>query len=359
MRMRRRVGVVSLVLCIVCTSFFGKDTGSYAAAKETTSSIHATGSVKKSQLNYVGYSEAERHAAELMLATWEMLGTKCDLTKFHIRYDDFWELFYQLKDANHRNFFIESADVDSVWESKKDDFFVTTVKFRYKYSKEIIREMLHQYDNAIATAVEMVCPNWSELEKALYLNDYLAANATYDTSYSKYAAYNALVEKTAVCQGYSEAYQALMDTVGILCNIVGSASLNHAWNMIQIDGKSYYVDVTWNDPLGNWRGRSGHRFFLKSKQFMCSEEGGHFVLDDWNNGDSYEMPEASSLLYDDCFWNDMDTCFFPIGDAWYAFDGNTSINKYEYKDGVFEKTDTLANIYDTWYVVGMPGWYWN
>ncbi len=50
-----------------------------------------------------------------------------------------------------------------------------------------------------------------------------------------------------VCESYARAMKVLCDREGIPCVLVDGA--NHMWNYIQIDGKWYAVDVTWNDPL--------------------------------------------------------------------------------------------------------------
>ena len=36
---------------------------------------------------------------------------------------------------------------------------------------------------------------------------------------------------------------------------------SHAWNLVQLDGKWYHVDVTWDEA-------GGHLYFLKSDDFI-------------------------------------------------------------------------------------------
>ena len=55
-----------------------------------------------------------------------------------------------------------------------------------------------------------------------------------------------------VCAGYAFALQYLLMRAGIQSYyVVGIAGENHAWNLAKIDGKWYYVDATWDDPLNN------------------------------------------------------------------------------------------------------------
>lgn len=57
------------------------------------------------------------------------------------------------------------------------------------------------------------------------------------------------IGKETVCQGYASAMQYLMDQLDIPCVIVTGMAKGgpHAWNLVQLDGKWYYVDVTWGN----------------------------------------------------------------------------------------------------------------
>lgn len=83
------------------------------------------------------------------------------------------------------------------------------------------------------------------------------ANGDYDYGYS---AYGALVansrgqEHTAVCDGYSYAYEYLCQQAGLTVTRVGgyagkdtSSMEGHSWNLICLDGDWYEVDPTWDD----------------------------------------------------------------------------------------------------------------
>lgn len=92
----------------------------------------------------------------------------------------------------------------------------------------------------------------TEYEKSLVLHDALVQNVTYDTSAKNaHNCYGAIVDKKAVCEGYAEAYQYLLQLCGIQSYIVTGTSHNegHAWNLVRLDGNYYYTDVTWDDPI--------------------------------------------------------------------------------------------------------------
>lgn len=102
-------------------------------------------------------------------------------------------------------------------------------------------------------------------EKDLYftelvLHDRLVKGCTYDTEAAAdddasdimaYTAYGALVEGSAVCEGYARAFQLLLNRAGIPTTVINGTAVDtnepHMWNLILLNDRHYYVDPTWND----------------------------------------------------------------------------------------------------------------
>lgn len=91
------------------------------------------------------------------------------------------------------------------------------------------------------------------------LHDWLIGRCAYDNEDPRYAytAYGAVVKGKAVCAGIAEAFGYLCCEVGVAClRVVGyvnpepgqrashAGDGNHAWNMVQIAGQWYHIDVT-------------------------------------------------------------------------------------------------------------------
>ena len=101
-----------------------------------------------------------------------------------------------------------------------------------------------------------------------YLKDSVSFDKTAaksESNHLKTTAYAALVQHTAVCQGYSVAAYRLLRECGISARVVtGTVTLPdgteeyHAWNLAAIGGRFYNLDITWDDQLG------GEGYFLKS-----------------------------------------------------------------------------------------------
>ena len=133
------------------------------------------------------------------------------------------------------------------------------------------------YERKVAEVLaETVHPGMSELQIALSVHDYLAANSCYDESKTYYEGYDLLVRGTAVCSGYAEAYMDILKRAGVECTYVISEAMDHGWNLVKIEGQWYHVDVTWDDPVQDRQGRVQHTFFLLSDEQIQSLEKPHY-----------------------------------------------------------------------------------
>ncbi len=87
----------------------------------------------------------------------------------------------------------------------------------------------------------------SNYEKVSSIYQYLCDNVSYGGSGNlKFTAYSALVNKTAYCQGFSTAFYRLCLSVGVNVRIITSSSMDHAWNIAQVNGSYYALDATWD-----------------------------------------------------------------------------------------------------------------
>ena len=141
------------------------------------------------------------------------------------------------------------------------------------------------------------------------VHDYLLDNLEYDTSISRthiYTIYGALINKVCVCEGYARAFKYIMDSINIPCVMVmgeGTNSQgqreNHAWNYVQIDGRWFAIDATWDDPVVQGGGRasneSRYKYFLKGSSTFNQDHvpNGRFT----DGGKVFTYPIISSEDY--------------------------------------------------------------
>lgn len=158
----------------------------------------------------------------------------------------------------------------------------------------------------------------SDYEKSKVLHDKLIDTVTYEITDKDQTSYGALVEGKAVCNGYTRAYQHLLQEVGIASWYVsgsrkspGSATSEpHAWNLVKIDGSWYYTDVTWDDQID----KTFYSYFnITTKQLKAEHTIGdyeqylpnatataaNFYIKENRVFDSYNQTELVNLLKKD------------------------------------------------------------
>ncbi len=161
-------------------------------------------------------------------------------------------------------------DVFNIFKNDYPEYFWLTGGYKYSYDEHTneILELEPVYSllknqiiamksdlDAKVTELTKDLSNKSQYEQSLILHDRLAQTVDYEATEYDQTAYGALVEGKAVCAGYARAYQLLLHKVGIPGWYVRGSSksvdtgetVNHGWNLVSIDGKWYYTDVTWDD----------------------------------------------------------------------------------------------------------------
>ena len=107
------------------------------------------------------------------------------------------------------------------------------------------------------------------------IHDYLIKNVTYDEEYEEgdvvttsNKATGALVEKIALCSGYTDTFALFMDKLGIR-NFKVSTD-NHVWNVIYFNDQWLHVDVTWDDDETN--NKTAYYFFLIDTEDLLDKD---------------------------------------------------------------------------------------
>ena len=132
----------------------------------------------------------------------------------------------------------------------------TMVEVNYVYSKEETEQRRKQIAESVETILQSVPEGYSQYQKIKYIYEYLVNHVDYvEGSPDNQNIYSVFVNKQTVCAGYAKANQYLLNELGVYCTyvtgtaVLGGESEAHAWNIVRCNGKFYYVDVTWADPL--------------------------------------------------------------------------------------------------------------
>ena len=130
-----------------------------------------------------------------------------------------------------------------------------SIRPTYTMTGNTLAQARTAFDNAVNQILSGLNSGMSEFQRELYLHDKLASMVTYADGSNAHNAYGAIVQGTAVCEGYAEGLQYLLQRAGIQSFIVTGKGWspssqqmeNHAWNYVRIGGNYYHVDLTWDD----------------------------------------------------------------------------------------------------------------
>lgn len=135
----------------------------------------------------------------------------------------------------------------------KDSYFL----YFYQYLSDKEREYEWNECNRIADSIiESMPEGLSQEEQLKYAHDYLcrvndsktSSQAT-DRAISKYNMYTLFTEGLSLCEGYTQAYSLLLTKLNVNngINMAKYGDIFHVWNNYEINGSTYYTDVTWDD----------------------------------------------------------------------------------------------------------------
>lgn len=212
----------------------------------------------------------------------------------------FEELFdtYQLIYNDENRLFYISPTIEYV--SDKTTGNISSMKVNYTYSKEEIRSMQAEIDRETDKILSMITPEMNDYDIVKLFHDYIIVNCTYDSdAKNPNSIYGTLVEKDALCQGYSQSFTYLCSLAGIDSFIVlGVANEPHMWNVVKMDGDYYHVDLTWDDP-----DRAKSPDSVRYDYFGLTDDRIRELrqFDDYD----YEIPEAKGTKYQYYYYNNL------------------------------------------------------
>lgn len=232
--------------------------------------------------------------------------------------------------------------------------------------------MLSDYNDEKKAALSSLFPNgaagMTETEIVLAIHDYIALHTRYDYASvenktndnpNMYNAYGALVNGSAVCQGYALAYMDLLREMGVDSYFVSSNNINHGWNIVNTENGWYYSDVTWDDPRhnlgdytndGDFMGICMHGYFMNTRAQI---KRNHFETEGKPDDSSVNLAFGSSPIEagtehpNSGFWQDIYCGMAYIDGKWYYNDSPFYIKQEESPKMPFMKGKICSTPYDT------------
>ena len=206
---------------------------------------------------------------------WEKRASSISLTQYRLSPDEFADIYFDLLYTEGDWFYVGSGYSYSTLMGR----YIGSASLEYNYSISEIPAMIEQFNQTVEDVTNQVYSSWTDAETVLFLHDWLAEHCEYDTSYEYADAYSALVGGKSICQGYALAMCVLCRQIGIPCYAITSDELMHMWNVVQVDGKWYQCDVTYDDGVPDMLGHVTHTYMLQSDAASMADKGSGFRLE--------------------------------------------------------------------------------
>jgi transglutaminase-like putative cysteine protease len=245
--MKKAIAILLILIVSISVS-------AQVSAKTYTSEAEVYKIIKKNLIN-----RNKEFTIEMDIDTMDKVGRDTDLFELVTKLDD----KNTSKDGDYLKFSLNSWRTQWSWGGASDTAKLT---FIAKYKTTLKQEQaLDTKIKSILTALKL--DKATDYKKVKAIHDYIINRVNYDTTYQRYSAYHALINKSAVCEGYTMAAYRMFTEAGIENRIItGTADgVGHAWNIIKVDGKWYNIDLTWDDPVTS-TGKQilQYDYFLKS-----------------------------------------------------------------------------------------------
>lgn len=192
------------------------------------------------------------------------------------------------------------------------------VMFKYLYSKKDYDLIIKKSNKAAEKIISQFTEKTTDYEKIKLIHDHIIDNTEYYDNKSNSSVYDALVQGSAKCDGYTHAFDYICAKAGIRTAIVygytkdrASESEYHVWNKVYCNKKWYNVDVTWDDPLNNLKDNKYYKYFMISDRTISRshveiDRGFYVPAAEAEDGDYYRkygcyaktLNEAKSIFAD-------------------------------------------------------------
>ncbi len=130
----------------------------------------------------------------------------------------------------------------------------------YNMDMQQAKERKLEIEEAVQPLLDKISANATDYDKVKYVYETIITGTEYDLhAPDNQNIYSVFVNHRSVCQGYAKAMQYLLNQLGVECTMVQGfvdTGEDHAWNMVMIDGKFYYVDATWGDAYYQTEGEN-------------------------------------------------------------------------------------------------------
>ena len=270
----------------------------------------------------------------------------------YVTQEEFISVFTKILNSNPELFYVKSE----CRRASAADGKLLYVEPQYFATGDELKAQKKEYESLVSEIMGQVNTSWSDLEKVLFVHDYLVKNFRYDPDYgiseenTVYDAYRFMKTGEGVCQAYTLLAIELFNRLGINSGAVASVEMAHVWNCVEIDGKWYHLDITWDDAMT--QGNLDRFDDVLYSNFLCSDAAikatGHY---------GWEADVLFDDRYDGLFLKKIDkrVDVAPLGESWYILVSGTEnrvnglvLGQIDFENNTYDRLAFLPAVWYAW-----------
>lgn len=264
-----------------------------------------------------------------------------NISSFHIKGDKIKQIMQDITNTCPDLFYVGMSYSYNINSNNE----VTTLIPKYIYSGDDLKKKKDIYNSNMKKIMSKINNSWSDLEKIVFVHDYLCQNFEYDNDFNNYDAYSFFSTGKGVCQAYTSVFSGIMKELNIDVSTATSDSMNHIWNVVKLNGKWYHIDVTWDDPTYDKFSLAYHNNLLVSDtEFQKTREHHDWVC-------NYKCNDAT---YDNYYWmqDNITSPFKYLDGKWYYAKFNEDNYNTDICAGNLQSRGASIYSLDKWYLYG-------
>ncbi|GFH41580.1 hypothetical protein Hs30E_01310 [Lactococcus hodotermopsidis] len=285
--------------------------------KKVDSPSQAQALIETEALYYQGLTDDDKQVYRELQNAIQNFQAQIDTQAQHLTQEKFSKVAEAVL-LDHPEYFWYSGKIET-WVQSADSAAIAQYEISFDFTAAEVADLNQQIELKISDFVAKNAGK-TEYDKALAAYQYVIeqndynhaaatagkADATDDRSYSMLGA---LLDGTAVCEGYADALQYLLARLAMTAHVVvGVANdQNHAWNLVKIDGENYYLDATWGDASFTKEDKRANIDYTYFGMTTAELEMDHKIANDFINLPIYKATAANYFVHNNLRFDSYDS----------------------------------------------------
>ena len=193
--------------------------------------------------------------------------------------------------------FVSEEDISTITYTfdYNPNYKIARVVDNYTLFSKLDIEQKEAYDILWESTRKLTDNLSTDYEKEIAIHNFITDNFKYgpvDTSNVPQRAHSItgfIIDGQGICEAYANTFYVMGKMAGLDVSIITGTinNVNHMWNLINLDGEYYHVDVTSDDPAPDIPNRERYTYFNVSDSIMSKTHA-------WERSD---FPECNSDKY--------------------------------------------------------------